>query len=95
MNDALQFVLCIEEHSDVLTKSQVQEQKQKKTDAAFKFINKWKDLTGNTLTQASLFKKINNMKSRAKAAVNSGKPLNEWQSKILFIAVSLLTQLYL
>lgn len=89
------FVLYIEEHSDVLTKSQVREQKQKKAEAADKIINKWRDLTGKTLTQVSLFKKMNNIKSRAKLALNSGKPLNEWQNKILEITVSLLSPQFL
>lgn len=96
INEVLKFVLYIEEHMDVLTKSQINEKKkQKKTEAADKIINKWRDLTGKTLTQASLFKKINNIKSRAKSALSSGKPLIGWQKKILEITVSLLLEQFL
>lgn len=83
--ETIKFVRFIEEHLDVLSKSQTKEQKQKKSEAADKIVEKWKNVTGKTLNHGSLLKKINNLKSRAKTALSSGKPLSEWQTKILEI----------
>lgn len=88
LNEVCKFVLFIEEHVDVLSKSQTKNQKQKKSEAADQIIEKWKTMTGKTLNHAALLKKIHNLKSRAKTALNGGKALNEWQRKILEICVS-------
>lgn len=86
--ESMKFVLLIEEHKDVLLISQAAEFKKKKTEAVGKIIPKWTEISGKTLTQASLFKKINNFKSRAKSVSNSGKTLSDWQIKLLEIVVN-------
>lgn len=85
--DVLKFVLLVEQHKDVLLKSQTSSNKEKKKAAALSIIFKWEEISKTKLTDASLLKKISNLKTRAKAALNSGKPINEWQIKILGIGV--------
>lgn len=85
--NVLQFVYLIEQHIDVLLKSQTILNKKKKEEAATTIIHKWQESSKTPLTLVSLFKKINNLKSRAKSALKSGKPLSEWQAKILEIMV--------
>lgn len=82
------FVLLIEKHVDILLKSQTISNKNKKKEAVALLIPKWEEISKIKLTQATLFKKINNLKARAKAAVKSGKTLDEWQAKLLKIMVS-------
>lgn len=83
------FVLLIEEHKDILIKSQAKAEKQKKDEAVSAILPKWKEISGKELTQMSLLKKLNKIKSRAKSASISNKPLSDcWQRKILEITVS-------
>lgn len=86
--DVLKFVHLLEEHIDVLLKSQTTLNKKKKDEAVALIIPKWLDISKTELSQASLFKKINNLKTRAKSALKCGKTLNEWQDKLLKITVS-------
>lgn len=86
--DVAKFVLLLEDHKDVLSKSQTSFNKKKKDEAVALIIPKWLDISKTQLTQASLFKKINNLKTRAKSALKCGKTLNEWQAKLLKIIVS-------
>lgn len=85
--DVLKFVLLVEQHKDVLLKSQTRSNKEKKKAAALSIVEKWEEMSKTKLTDASLLKKINNLKTRAKAVLKSGKPINEWQTKILGIWV--------
>lgn len=87
LEDVLKFVLLVEQHKDVLLKSQTSLNKEKKKAAAISIIVKWEEISKTRLTDASLLKKISNLKTRAKAALNSGKPINEWQMNILRIGV--------
>lgn len=89
-DEVMKFVVLIEEHQDILLKSQKTAQKQKKAEAVDKIIPKWTEISGKTLTQVSLFKKISNLKSRAKDAMKLERPLNAWQTKLLELAVSYL-----
>lgn len=91
--DVLKFVLLLEDHKDVLSKSQTSSNKKKKEEAADLIISKWVDISKSQLTQASLFKKINNLKTRAKSALKCGKKVNEWQAKLLQIIVSSLSHM--
>ena len=86
--ESIKFVFLIEEHKDVLIKSRAVEQTKRKEAAAAEIIKKWSVVAGKTLTQVGLYKKINNFKSRVKTALSSGKPLSEWQSKLLDIEVN-------
>lgn len=90
--EILKFVLLIEQHTDVLLKSQTISNKKKKEEAADLIISKWQ----TKLTKASLFKKISNLKTRAKSALKNGKRVNEWHTKILGIVVrfSILCNIY-
>lgn len=88
--DVLRFVLLIEEHVDVLLKSQTNLNKKKKEEVVALIIPKWKEILKTELTQGSLFKKVNNLKTRAKSALKSGKDLSEWQAKILEIMVQII-----
>ncbi|XP_037047204.1 uncharacterized protein LOC119081988 [Bradysia coprophila] len=83
--DVLKFVLLVEQHIDVLLKSQTVSNKEKKKAAAASIIQKWEQISKVKSTDASLLKKISNLKTRAKAAQKSGKPMNDWQIKILRI----------
>lgn len=83
----LKFVLLLEDYKDVLLKSQTSLNK-KKDEAVSLIIPKWLDISKTELTPASLFKKISNLKTRAKSALQCGKKLNEWQVKLLKIVVS-------
>lgn len=85
--ESSKFVFLIEEHKDVLIKSKVVELTKRKEAAAAEIIRKWAEVAGKTLTQAALYKKINNFKSRAKLALSSGKKLSDWQTKLLKIEV--------
>lgn len=85
-DDVLKFVLLVEEHADVLSKSQTTINKKKKDEALI--ISKWHDISKIQLTSTSLLKKINNLKTRAKSASKRGKTLNEWQVKLLEMVVS-------
>lgn len=82
-DDNLKFVLLIEDYKDVLEKSQVPSIRKKKDLAVSLFIEKWREICGTELTQLSLLKKINNLKTRAKSAHVKGAPLTAWQTKIL------------
>lgn len=79
------FVHLIDELKDVLEKCQVPSAKKKKEEAATIFIERWKELTGKELTQPGLFKKITNLKVRAKSARNKGVELSIWQTRLLEI----------
>ncbi len=88
-DESTKFVCLIVEQKDVLTKSRVVELTKRKETAAAEIIKKWSEISGKTLTQAGLYKKINNFnKSRAKLALSSGKQLSDWQSKLLEIVVN-------
>lgn len=86
--NVFKFVVLLEEHTDVLLKSQTTLSKNKKNTAVALIIPKWEEISKSKLSQASLFKKINNLKTRAKSALRSGKSLSEWQAKLLKIIVS-------
>lgn len=86
-DENLNFVILLEENKDVLEKSQVPSVKKKKEEAIVIFIEKWAKISGKELSQAALLKKINNLKTRAKTALNKEAPLADWQSKILEIKV--------
>lgn len=86
--ESAKFVLLVFEHKDVLIKSQVADLKQKKVEAVETIIAKWREISGKTLTLTSLYKKINNLKSRAKTALSGGKTLSDWQLKLLEIEVN-------
>lgn len=81
--ESTKFVLLIVEHKDVLIKSREVEMMKRKEAAAAEIIKKWTEIASKTLSQANLYKKINNLKSRAKLTLNSGKKLSDWQLKLL------------
>lgn len=83
----LLFVTLLSENKEILHKSQVPSVKKQKEAAIIIFIEKWATISGKELSQAALLKKINNLKTRAKAAFNKGAPLTDWQSKILEMKV--------
>lgn len=87
-SESTKFVSLIEEHKDVLIKSRLVELTKQKEAAAAEIIKKWTEITGKTLTQVTLYKKINNFKCRAKSSSSSGKKLSDWQSKLLEIEVN-------
>lgn len=76
------FVSLLEEHKDAICKSQVADLKKKKEEALLTINKKWAEISGKTLTQSALMKKINNKKSRTKTAIKEGKPLADWQIKM-------------
>lgn len=78
----IDFVLLIEENNVVLEKSQLPSIKKRK-DAIAIIIEKWSTMSGVTLTHESFLKKLNNVKGRARSALNKGNPLAPWQRKIL------------
>lgn len=86
--EVLKFVILLEEHIDVISKSQTSLNKKKKDEAAALIITKWQSISKKKLTQSNLFKKINNLKTRAKSAYKCGKTLNEWQAKLLKLIVN-------
>lgn len=83
VDENLNFVILLEEHKDAIEKSQVPSAKKKKEEALSIFIDKWSKMCGKELTQAAILKKVNNLKTRAKAAINKGAPLTTWQTKVL------------
>lgn len=86
----LNFVNLLKENLDLIDKSQVPSAKKKMKEAASNFIEKWQSISGQVgqvLTSETLFKKINNLTVRAKAAHNKGGPVSEWQLKILEMKV--------
>lgn len=87
-DETTNFVQLIENNKDILSKSQLKVHKIRKAEASDVIVNEWKKIFGKKLTQATLLKKLNNIKSTAKCAFDSGKPLVDWQRKILDITVS-------
>lgn len=85
--ESAKFALLVLEHKDVLIKSQAADLKQKKNEAVETIVAKWCEISGKTLTQQTLYKKINNLKSRSKTALSGGKTLNHWQIKLLEMEV--------
>lgn len=85
--DILKFVALVVKHSDVLIKSQTSSSKEKKKAGALHIIQKWEDISKTRLTEETLLKKISNLKTRAKAALKSGKPMSAWQVQLLGVNV--------
>lgn len=83
----MKFVLLIEEHKDALCKSQLPPIKKKKDEAILAVSKKWAEICGKSLTQSSLMKKISNVKTRSKSALQKKKPLTDWQTKMLELIV--------
>ncbi len=88
-DENLNFVKMLEENKDVLEKSQVPSAKKKKEEAIAIFIENWAKISGKVLSQSTLLKKVNNLKTRAKSALTKGSVLTDWQYKILGIQVKL------
>lgn len=86
-DDNMTFVNLLEEYKDILDTSQIPEHKKKKKEAADKFITKWESICGKKLSQAALFKKISNIKSRSKSAMTKNKPLSTPQLKFMELSV--------
>lgn len=83
IEDNANFVEMIFENQDILEKSQVPSAKKKKEAATLVLIEKWRELSGKELTHSALWKKITNLKVRAKSALTRNVPLSGWQSKLL------------
>lgn len=79
------FVALIEEYNIILDKSQNPAVKEAKQVAIDALIVKWTDISGKTLTQKSILKKLSNLKNRTKAADGKKQPLCRWQLKLLDI----------
>lgn len=82
-DENLNFVQLIEQNKDILETSKKPSAKKKKDEAVALFIEKWKEMYGTQLTQSTLLKKINNLKTRSKSAVSNKAPLKTWHTKLL------------
>lgn len=88
--DSLQFVYLVEKYKIILSKSQVSAIKKQKREAIAEMIPKWANISGQTLTEVSLLKKLHNMKSRAHAAAEKNIII-DWQRKLLELIVRVIT----
>lgn len=86
-DESMTFVNLLHDYKDILDISQIPEHKKKKKEATELFIPKWESVCGKKLSQAALFKKVNNIKSRCKSAVIKKKPLAPWQLKFVELTV--------
>lgn len=80
------FISLIEEHKIILERSQNPATKELKQVAISELIGKWAAITGKTLTQKSIMKKLSNLKVRTKAVDCKKQPLCNWQKKLMTIA---------
>lgn len=77
------FVSLIEKYSIIADKSQTPAMKEAKQVALDALIVKWAEISGKTLSQKSVLKKLSNLKVRAKAVDGRKQPLCRWQMKLV------------
>lgn len=79
------FIALIEQYKIIMDKSQNSAIKEAKQVAISELIVKWAAISGKTLTQKSILKKLSNLKVRTKAVDGKKQPLCNWQTKLLTI----------
>lgn len=85
-DEFLKFVHLVEEYKIILSKSQLHAVKLQKREAIAEMIVKWANISGQTLTEQTLLKKLHNMKTRTNAAAEKNN-LSDWQYKLRDVIV--------